>query len=245
MKSTSTLIQADGRTLLRAALVGLVVLAGATAAPAQRSRSLGTPSITVAGTGKVAAKPDMAIVNVGVLTRGAPAIDALQANNAAVERLFHVLDTHDIVEKDRQTTNFSVIPRVARRQKPQEVTVYEVRNQVQIKVRSLQALGPLLDELVGEGANQLSGIRFDVAESAALLDDARQKAIEDARRKAALYAQATGLTLGRVISVNEQGVGVPGPVRWGVGAREMSSAVPVASGEQEFSASEPSPLSSR
>lgn len=222
------------RNLSRFTLAGLLIACATGASSGQTSA--GEPSITVTGEGKVSARPDMAIINVGVVTQAPNAIEALNANSAAVEKLFHVLDDYDVAESDRQTTQFNIVPQYRRKTDEQRlISHYEVRNQVQTKVRDLQTLGPLLDELVGEGANQISGISFTVGEPTVLLDDARRKAVEDARRKAYLYAQATGLTLGRVISISEQGARPPQPMP-GFAVREMAAAVPIASGEQEYHA---------
>ena len=54
----------------------------------------------------------------------------------------------------------------------------------------------IIDTLVGAGANDIGGINFMVSQASKLLDDAREKAIADARRKAEIYAKAAGVTLG-------------------------------------------------
>lgn len=106
--------------------------------------------------------------------------------------------------------------------------------QVHVKVRDLPSLGRVLDQQVAQGANSVYGIRFGLIDPAPLLDEARKRAMVDARRKAELYAAAAGLKVGRVVSVQEAGAASPRPE---VGARAMMSAVPVAAGEQEIQAS--------
>ena len=59
--------------------------------------------------------------------------------------------------------------------------------------------------LVGAGANEIGGINFMVSQASKLLDDAREKAIADARRKAEIYAKAAGVTLGEPLSISEEG----------------------------------------
>jgi len=93
----------------------------------------------------------------------------------------------------------------------------------------------VLDQQVAQGANSLSGIRFGLNDPAPLLDEARKRAMADARRKAELYAAAAALKVGRVVSVQEAGAASPRPE---MAARAMmSAAVPVAAGEQEIQAS--------
>ena len=141
-----------------------------------------------------------------------------------------------------QTSNFSVQPQYKQGQPGQqraEIVGYQVSNQVRVQVRKLDALGPLLDGAVGEGANQMQGVSFSVAEPDPLLDEARRQAMADARRKAELYAKAAGVDVGRVLLIQEDTPRLPEPLYRGMmmARGAASDAVPVAAGEQEFHAS--------
>ena len=87
--------------------------------------------------------------------------------------------------------------------------------------------------LVGAGANEIGGINFVVSQASKLLDDAREKAIADARRKAEIYAKAAGVTLGEPLSISEDGG--PVPVFRAKMAAPMAAATPVAQGEETLS----------
>jgi uncharacterized protein YggE len=193
-------------------------------------------TVTVSGAGTATAPPDMAEITTGVVTRAATAAQALAQNSQAMERLLQSLGALGIAARDIQTTNVSVSPqrRPAREGQPSDILAYEVINQVHVKVRDLPSLGRVLDQQVSQGANSIYGIRFGLIDPAPLLDEARKRAMADARRKAELYAAAAGLKVGRVVSVQEAGAASPRPE---VGARAMMSAVPVAAGEQEIQAS--------
>lgn len=205
--------------------------------PATPGRPL-VPSMTVVGESEVLVKPDTATVQVGVVTQGASAAKALKDNNAAMQGLFKTLAARKIAEKDIQTSNFGVTPRYHRDPEsgePPEVIGYRVTNQVRVKVRDLAALGEVLDEVVAAGANRVQGVSFSVAAPDELLDDARRKAVADARRKADLYAKAAGVKVGRVLLVQEQSPQLPRPKVFGL-ARDSAASVPVAPGELEFGA---------
>jgi uncharacterized protein YggE len=197
------------------------------------------PSITVVGSGTATSRPDTAEVTAGVVTQAATAAQALAQNNAGMEKVITAVTAIGIAEKDIQTTNVSVAPqRRQGRQEPQppDIVGYEVSNQVRIKVRDLTVVGRLLDALVGQGANVLGGISFSVGDPAPVLDQARAKAMADARRKAEVYAKAAGVTVGPLLSIREGQASVP---RFGVEMPRMMAAspVPVAPGEQDFQAS--------
>lgn len=197
-----------------------------------------TPSITVVGTGESHAKPDQAHIQVGVVTQAASASQAMQANNGAMKKLFELLAERDIAEKDIQTTGFNVSPQYQHDpagKRPPAIVGYEARNQVQVKVRKLASLGELLDELVREGANHVSGISFSVADSQGILDDARRKALADARRKAQLYAAAADVKLGSLLQLEEGSTPAFAP-RY-MARQAAAEAVPIAAGEQQFTVS--------
>lgn len=198
------------------------------------------PSLTVVGTGKVSARPDMAQIQVGVATEAPSAQEALKTNNAAMSRLFSTLEGRGIAPKDLLTTNFNVSPlykRGPRGEQLPQIAGYRVGNMIQVRVRQLQLLGSILDEVVQGGANQVHGIAFSVAEPTPLLDEARRLAMADARRKAALYAKEAQVTLGRVLLIQEQAPHFPRPFLAGFDRAEAGAAVPIAEGEQDFAAS--------
>jgi hypothetical protein len=196
-------------------------------------------TITVQGTGEAIATPDIARVNVGVVTEGDSAGKTLSANNDAMARLFKVLNGFDIAERDRQTSGFNVSPRYSRPGRDggaPEIVGYRVTNQVSIRVRKLGDVGALLDALVKDGANQIQSIGFTLDDPRSALDQARKNAITDAKRRAKLYAKELGVDVGDVLTVTE--LASRGPVAEFAAPRlAVAKAVPVAPGEQTFSAS--------
>src|SRR6185295_4581463 len=230
----------DGLALMsRVAFVVVLALALAGCAPMGGPGAHHPPrvaTVTVFGSGTVSAAPDMAEITTGVVTQAPTAAQALAANSQAMERLLQALGGLGVAARDIQTTNISVSPlrRQGRDGQPPEITGYEVTNQVRVKVRDLGSLGRVLDQQVGQGANLVYGIQFGRQEPAPLLDEARKRAMADARRKADLYAAAAGLKVGRVVAVQEAGAASPRPE---ISPRVMmSAAVPVAPGEQEVQA---------
>lgn len=202
-------------------------------------------TITVSGTGTASASPDMATIRSGVTTTAATAKEALAANNVAMEGIMKVLISRNINVKDIQTSDFGVYPEYDRpapgqrgNARTNEIIGYRVTNTVSVKVRNLPRLGEILDALVQAGSNQINGIMFGISDPKAIMDDARRDAVDDARGRAELYAMATGVKVGKVLSISEQSIRPPQPM---FGARiamaEMASSVPVATGEQEVSAS--------
>ncbi len=218
--------------------LALIALACGTAmAQAPGEPSIRPPSITVTGTGEVYAKPDFAQVQVGVVTEGATAAEALRKNNEAMSQLIVLIRKRGIEDRDVQTTQFNVTPRYKydkAQQEPPKIAGYQVTNEVHVKVRDMTRLGAFLDETVSSGANQVRGISFGVAEPARLMDEARRKAMADAQRRAQVYAEAAGVKIGKPIRISEQPSARPGPYPVARMEAAAVSSVPVAPGEQTF-----------
>jgi uncharacterized protein YggE len=200
------------------------------------------PSITVVGSGSVSGAPDTAEVTAGVVTQAATASQAMSQNSATMEKVLKALAALGIADRDIHTTNVSIVPqraspptgRPAPSPVPSAVVGYEVTNQVRVRVRNLASLGRLLDTLVSQGANALGGIGFSIADPAPLLEQARSKAIVDARQKAQVYATAAGMKVGRVIFIRDTSAVPPRPM---AGRMMAMAATPIAPGEQELEVS--------
>ncbi len=196
-------------------------------------------TISVSGQGKATAPPDLATINTGVVTQASTASEALAANNEAMQRILDVLKLERIAAKDVQTSRFDVRPEYKRdnrgRTSPQ-VVGYRVTNQVRVRVRNLPDLGDVLDALVDAGSNQVSGIRFEIDDPTGVLNQARNRAVADARSRANLYAHAAGVRVGKVLSISEQAVQLPRPQFFARSAEAATAGVPVATGEQQLQA---------
>ncbi len=227
---------------------GLVIVASLAAAaligPGQGISATDTPLprvISISGLGEVKTRPDMATISTGVVSEGTTAKDALAKNNAAMAAVIAALKNAGIAEDDIQTSDFSVSPKYPPYQ-PNQTTAprivgYTVSNQVTAKVKDLAKLGGILDTLVQSGSNQINGIAFGVDEPKAQLDEARKKAVADARAKAELYAEAAGVSLGKVIQISESNAVIPPmPMYRREAAMAADASVPIAAGTQTVSA---------
>lgn len=109
---------------------------------------------------------------------------------------------------------------------------YNASNSVEVTIRKLADAGKVISAATSAGADQLFGIRFEVEDQTALLIEARQKAVQDARQRAERLAQLAGVKLGPAVSITElDGSGGPGPMPMMAAANKMMQAAPIESGE--------------
>tara|TARA_R110002051_G_scaffold34257_1_gene76436 strand:+ start:1354 stop:2061 length:708 start_codon:yes stop_codon:yes gene_type:complete len=195
--------------------------------------------ISVTGSGTITTTPDMAYMTLGVVQEAQTAAAALDAMSAAMDGVLAQLRAADIAATQIQTGALLLDPRYSDYVEGQarRVTGYVASTDVNVQVYDLENLGRVLDMAVRDGANQMNGLRFDVAEPAPLLKAARQAAIADAQDKAQVYSQAAGVTLGPVMLISEGGIpGGPEPMMAGLAFDSASRSVPIAAGEMSISA---------
>lgn len=170
-------------------------------------------AITVLGSAAVSAKPETARIRLGVGTHDPSAARALSENNEIMSKLVAALEEQGIPKKDLHTSSLALSPQHHHdsRGRLPDIVGSNASHVLQVTVRKLEMVGPLLDQVASLGANRIDGVTFSVDDPAMQEDRARQVAMADAHRKAALYADAAGVKLGRVLSVEETPGGVPLP----------------------------------
>jgi len=203
------------------------------AAPAL-AQTVPPPAISVTGEATVSVAPDLAQIDGGVISDGKTAREASEANNAAMGKVLLALKGAGIEEKDYQTSRLSLQPQYApNRTGSSPITGYRASNRVTIRLRDVTKVANVIDVLVSAGANDIGGINFTVSQPSKHLDEAREKAVADARRKAEIFAKAAGVTLGEPLSISEEGA--PAPMFRGKMAAPMAAGAPVAQGEETLS----------
>jgi len=217
--------------MTRRARLAAAVAAGTLLTAPALAQSMPPAIISVTGEATVSAAPDLAQIDGGVTTEAKTAREASDANNAAMGKVLLALKGAGLEEKDFQTSRLSLQPQSApNRPGPPTIVGYRASNRVTVRLRDVTKLANVIDTMVNAGANDIGGINFTVSEPSKLLDEAREQAVADARRKAEIYAKATGVTLGAPVSISE--AGGPGPIPYRRLAVGMAAATAVAQGEE-------------
>jgi uncharacterized protein len=213
-----------------------VIFAAAFLATAPAQAQTPTPAdarIVVSGEGNVSVAPDYAQIRAGVTTRAKTAAEATDANAKAMAAVIAALGTAGIDRNDIQTAQFSVQPVyvVSQPGNEQKLTGFSTSNEVNVKIRQIGKLGAILDQLAAAGATDIGNIAFLHSDLSKALDQAREAAVADARRKAELYAHAAGLTLGTVVWLTEETGAAPPLFKARASAPMAGAATPILSGE--------------
>jgi len=218
------------RQVPRLVAVATTLLFPSGGAYAQQPQQTTEARIVVMGEGSVSVTPNYAEIRSGVTTRSKSVKEAVDTNSKLMVGIIAALKDAGIAEKDIQTARFSIEPAYAPPEPRMErkLSGYSVSNHLNVIIREIGKVGDVLDRVVAAGATDAGNVSFLVSDASKALDQAREAAIADARRKAEVYAKASGVGLGRVEWITEDtGNGPPVPMM----ARAAPAPVPIASGE--------------
>jgi hypothetical protein len=221
---------------MRRILAALATAFLAAAAPP----GLADSRITVTGVGEVSRAPDMASLSLGAAFEAESAAEAMAEVSDAVAATLAVLEAAGVPARDVQTQRLTLSPiypdRSTSTPRGAGAEAFRAESGLAVVIRDLETLGPVLDAVLGSGANVFGGLSFGLQDPRPAEDKARVAAVADAMRKAELLAKAAGQSLGPVQLIREQ-EHYGGPMPMAEMSMARDAGVPVAQGELTVRAS--------
>jgi len=185
--------------------------------PAQSSPSEVTVSLNnqiegiwVSGTGKVTVTPDIATLQLGIEAQEPTVAEAQAKALEAMDKVMAALTENGVAEKDIQTRYFRISQRTRWDDAQQQEVVigYRVTNQVVAKIRDMEKVSSIIDAVVAAGGDytRINNLNFSVDDPSGYYDEAREKAMADAKDKAEQIASLAGMELGEPTYISESAV---------------------------------------
>ncbi|HBB38325.1 MAG: hypothetical protein UV82_C0002G0023 [Candidatus Magasanikbacteria bacterium GW2011_GWD2_43_18] len=161
-------------------------------------------TITLDGTAKVTATPDIAMTTIGMVSTGETVAGAQEANTTVMNQLTARLAELGIASEDMQTTNYNIYPQYNyTSEEGRLLEGYEVSQSVSVKIRDLEKANAVI-ALAGEvGANNVSGLQFTIDERDVYLEEARTEALKKVYEKANALSQSLGVRIVSIVSYGE------------------------------------------
>lgn len=166
-------------------------------------------TMTVSAEGKAKVAPDMAEFSFSVISQGENPDEIAEVNNEKVNAAIEFVKGEGIGEEDIKTTGYNLSPNYEYDSDTQSnfIAGYTLTQTVSVRVKNLEdnlsKVSKILGGLPSLGINQISEIGFSIENPESVLEEARAKAIINAREKAARIAKESGARLGEIISVSE------------------------------------------
>ncbi|MEO1686348.1 MAG: SIMPL domain-containing protein [Pseudomonadota bacterium] len=228
-------------TPLRRRLAAALLSASALAAPAQAQEAAGLcrGELTVTGQGVAMAVPDVLRLRFEVEAEASSPAEALADASAGMQGVFEALAAQGVAERDMATTDvnlFEVRERV-KSGAPPRIVAWRAGSGVAVTLRDPSAFGAVAQAATGAGATGLGAVAFDLDDPQAAMAEARKAAVRDAMTRAREMAEAAGLSLGSVLSMDEHGGGRPMPrqfARATMAMEDASAQMPVSGGTREI-----------
>ena len=218
--------------------------------------------ITVSGEGKVYAKPDVALVSLGVTTQATTVAEVAKTNTDKMNAVIEAVKALGVDEKDIQTTNYSLTPVYSNNylvptsvptagsstgysvsngtmiRTGSTLTGYKLEQNIQVKVRDFTKISDVLSQSTAKGANTVGDLQFTIDNPQQFKDQARAEAIAQAKTNAQNLAKESGVSLGKIINVYENNYVMPTAYNsmkaMGAGASDSVSTPTIQPGQQEI-----------
>jgi len=196
--------------------------------------------IWVSGRGEVSVVSDIVSLRLGIEAQETSVAEAQTKAAEAMNKVMAALTESGIDEKDIQTQYFSIqqVTKWNRETEEQIVIGYRVTNTVTAKIRDIDKAGSIIDAVAEAGGDltRINGISFSVDDPSAYYEEAREKAMDEAKAKAKQLARLGGVTLGKPTYISE---GAP-PIIYPRAVYEVAPAqapaeTPISPGEIEIS----------
>jgi len=170
-------------------------------------------TITVSAEGKVNAQPDIALVNLSVVSQGKTVKAVRIDSNTKMNAVIDAVKKLGVEAKDITSTQYNLYPSYVYpdKQTPR-IDGYNLTQEIQVKVRDLDKVEDILDSGIAAGANQVGQLSFDIDDPSGIKKQAREKAFATAKEKALEMTKAAGVGLGRVVTFSENEGGYYPPV---------------------------------
>lgn len=160
--------------------------------------------LAVVGEGKIEVTPDTAYVDAGITVDNRGTVSEVQQTmNTINNKIINVLRDMGIEKGDIKTSNYSVYPNYRYDNNVNTISGYNGNATIQVKVRNVQMVSQVIEEVTGAGANQIQGVRFSIDKPESYREQVRDMAIKNARAQAEKLAKDLGITLGKVSNIVE------------------------------------------
>ena len=156
-----------------------------------------TPTVEVVGEGIVYATPDMVNISISIEKEGLDLKNLRQKNGEAVAQVLQLL-SKELPMENFQTSYVSLY-----KDDYNKLNKYRVVQNINIKLEDISKYDNLMNAIFDAGVNRIDGISFGVKNKEKLLQEARVAAIDDARKKALLYAVSLDQNIGKAIKIKE------------------------------------------
>jgi uncharacterized protein YggE len=177
------------------ALLALCILAATSLAQEHPAVTAQPNSVYVGADGKFESAPDTAVIRFNISVQEDTSQKAYEHASKDAEKVRQVLRTNGIEPKAATIGFFSVQP-VYEWKPKQKVIGYRVTTDVSLKLKDFSKIGPITQQLADANVSETQTLNYALEK----IDEAKDKAVEDAYRRARNSADAIAKASGRTVA---------------------------------------------
>lgn len=159
-------------------------------------------TISVRGIAKQEVAPDMAYLTLGISVKGDTAESVRTQVAEASQKVRRALLGMAISENNIQSSSYNLYPDYENVNGKNKQKGYALNTTLRIKVDDLKKLGDIIDKTVQEGVTNVNHVSFAISEESNVQRQLLAAAVDNARAKAAIVANAGGRNLGEMLSAD-------------------------------------------
>ncbi len=194
-------------------------------------------SVSVSGQGAVQVLPDIATIQLSVVTRNSSVEEAVRENASIMTEVQDSLVSLGLQRESFSTSNYRIFQETAYVNGKNIAGDYRVSNMLTIVLREITKAGAVIDSAIAAGANELSSLEFSVSDTTQAVEEARMLAMKQAKDAAEKLAEYSGAKLGRILSISEENYNRPLYQSNASLVSAQDAATPVSAGKSDISVS--------
>ncbi|WP_407272803.1 SIMPL domain-containing protein [Radiobacillus sp. PE A8.2] len=156
--------------------------------PVRQSYHTKPRNMTVYGSGFVSVEPNVARIQLGVVTQDVELETAQQENARIIDNVIQSLQRLSIDQDHIQTADYTIFPQYDYIDGSQKFKGYEVTHLLSITLDNIEQTGKVIDTAVQSGVNKITTITFNVKDREVFYQQALKMAVENATNKAQVIA---------------------------------------------------------
>lgn len=209
----------------------------------QRPEAPPPPVLVVNGTAQILVAPDEATVRLGIVRQAPTAQSAQEQANVVAKEILNAIVKLGVMADQIQTARLMLSPVYAPRNPESRdaprIVAYNATNTVSVRLSNLALVGAVIDAGLKAGTNQVEGVQFGLRNDLPAREAALKQAVQEARSKAQVMADALRVNLEDVLEASEGGVSIVPFAETGIAQRVALAAdtsTPVSPGQIQIQA---------
>lgn len=170
------------------------------------SNVMAETKIIVDGTGEVRVSADTAVISMGVNARNKDVLKAQQEVNETIAAIRKALIAQGVKEENINTELINIYAMYDYQNDREQLTAYNASSTLAVRVTDMESVGTMIDAAFAAGANTLNGVSFSASDTEEAKAEAMRKAVEDAKKKAEILAEASGLKITGIETISQGSV---------------------------------------